>query len=152
MEFTPETISSRNETTNNSKNIQIKSSYDQDFRKLSNICESAILKANEVSHAKKLSNFSAEFDNNEELKTLKSNSDSQIEILNQNQINCKNFIDPPRIPKISTEADVKLNNKILFEKLTELENKVVNVSAHNQFMNQIKYFNSGKTLTSPTDT
>lgn len=96
---------------------------------MSDICESAIIKANDVINAKKLSNLSAEFENNIELKTMKSNSDISQ---NDNNVQCKNFIDPPKIPKVSTESDFKLNNKILFDKLSELEKKVVNVSVHNQ--------------------
>jgi len=140
FEFTPENARNRSHesvvnTNNDSNNInykpQLKSEYDKDFRKLSNICETAIMKANEKSYSKKLSTLSD--DNQSELRSLKSNSE-----LGNNEKDKINLRDTPIIPQVSTLSDTKLNNQLLFDKLSELERKVVNTSAHNQYINQIK--------------
>lgn len=43
-----------------------------------------------------------------------------------------------RVPKISSDADTRLNNQLLYQKLKELEDKVVSASIQNQKINQIK--------------
>lgn len=75
LDFTPESkFSKLNSHDNINKNkVQIKTTYDRDFKKLSDICEQAISKANEVTQAKLLSNNMSVEAIPEELREIHSN-------------------------------------------------------------------------------
>lgn len=131
--------------------MQIKSAYDKDFRKLADICEVAIAKANQANQGKMLSNMSVQ-SIHDEMGESQSNRDTEVmrESLTVDQsVDCtiekitreNTDTDKLRVPKIPTDAGNRLNNQLLFEKLQQLEDQVVSASIQNKKINQIKQFN-----------
>lgn len=149
LDFTPESkftrITSNNSSISYNKNkVQIKSAYDNDFRKLADICEVAIAKANCASLTKLQSNISPQrLRSPEEIQSNKSpgnNHNHNVHTMHSDDDDClakenKN-LDKGRVPRVATDVDNRLNNQLLFQKLKDLEE--VTAGVQNQKINQIK--------------